>query len=427
MMKNELFGKKLLVLGGKNLGSVDIVNYAKLKGVYTIVTDYLSNEESPAKQLADESWNISTADVNSLVDLIKKNEIDGVFAGIHEFNIKKMIEICERANLICYCKSEQWETLTNKNQVKELWKKFNIGTAKQYTMENIVDAKYPLILKPVDGSGADGISICNSKEEVAVAYKKAMSMSDKQQVVLEEYIVGEECTVFYILQDGIAHLTGVANRHIIQFDKNIIPLPVAYSFPSKYLPIYLNNVDGNMKDMFQYLDLKDGMVFIQAKIRDGQFYFYDIGYRLTGSMEYKLYEEIYGFNTLKMMVDYSLTGKMGHNIISEIDLKKAKSGNVTFLVKPGKIEKIVGIDTVKKLDGVVDIYCSYAEGDVIPDAILGTLRQVIVRVFFVTSTIEEMKKLIDKIHKEIKVINEQGDSMLLPGLNTEDLYGEILE
>ena len=43
--------KKLLVLGGKPIGSVEIVRRAKELGYYTIVADYLPIEESHAKKI----------------------------------------------------------------------------------------------------------------------------------------------------------------------------------------------------------------------------------------------------------------------------------------------------------------------------------------------------------------------------------------
>mgnify|MGYP000776944956 CR=1 FL=1 len=46
--------KKLLILGGKPIGSTEIVQAARKKGVYTVVADYLPETESPAKTIADE-------------------------------------------------------------------------------------------------------------------------------------------------------------------------------------------------------------------------------------------------------------------------------------------------------------------------------------------------------------------------------------
>ena len=57
-MKDELKGKKLLILAGAPV-HCKVVQSAKEMGVHTIVTDYLNYEESPAKQIADEYWNLN--------------------------------------------------------------------------------------------------------------------------------------------------------------------------------------------------------------------------------------------------------------------------------------------------------------------------------------------------------------------------------
>ena len=52
MMRSD---HKLLLLGGKPIGSCEIVAAAQEKGYYVIVADYLPKEESPAKLIADEA------------------------------------------------------------------------------------------------------------------------------------------------------------------------------------------------------------------------------------------------------------------------------------------------------------------------------------------------------------------------------------
>lgn len=66
MMRSD---HKLLLLGGKPIGSCEIVAAAQEKGYYVIVADYLPKEESPAKLIADEAWELSTADIAVLKKL----------------------------------------------------------------------------------------------------------------------------------------------------------------------------------------------------------------------------------------------------------------------------------------------------------------------------------------------------------------------
>ena len=69
-MSVDLNNKKLLILGGNAL-SVDIVKQANKMGIHTIVTDWNSVKDSPAKLLANEYWNISLLDYDALSTKIK--------------------------------------------------------------------------------------------------------------------------------------------------------------------------------------------------------------------------------------------------------------------------------------------------------------------------------------------------------------------
>jgi formate-dependent phosphoribosylglycinamide formyltransferase (GAR transformylase) len=49
-------------------------------GIYTIVTDYDPN--AYAKQFADQAENVNAIDVDALVELAKKERVDGVLVGV---------------------------------------------------------------------------------------------------------------------------------------------------------------------------------------------------------------------------------------------------------------------------------------------------------------------------------------------------------
>ena len=71
--------KKKLLLLGSNVGTLDIIRYAKNKGVHVIVTDNLTVEDSIGKQYADEHIFISTGDIEGLKRYIIEKEVDSVF------------------------------------------------------------------------------------------------------------------------------------------------------------------------------------------------------------------------------------------------------------------------------------------------------------------------------------------------------------
>ena len=238
--------KKILILGGKPIGTIDMVKYLKSLSHYVIVCDYLPTEQSPAKQLADESWDYSTADVDLIVERAKKQNVNAVFTGVHEFNIARCQEVCEKLNLPFYVDKQTMINAANKSFYKNVFAKFKIPLIPQYKIED--EKIYPILLKPVDGSGAYGLKICNSEEELQENLPKALEFSNKKEVLIEQYIKDkEEITTVYIIKDGVPYLASVADRIVKYFDDAVIALPIAYIWNSKYLDLYEKTIDEKMK------------------------------------------------------------------------------------------------------------------------------------------------------------------------------------
>ena len=423
----EMSRKILLILGGRTIASYDIVRYAKEIGAYVIVADYLSTENSPAKQIADESWNISTADVDELSRLANAKKVSSVFAGVHEFNIERALSVSELLGLPFYITREQWELTTNKIKYKKLFKEFNIHVAEEYKIstpilqKEISNIVYPVIVKPADRSGGFGISICENKTKLKDSVEKASLNSTSNQVIIEQYISGEEITIFYAIQNGNICLAAVADRHVQHFMEGIIPLPVAYIFPSKYLVEYQKTLNERVIAAFKSIRLLNGMVFIQALVKNGKFYFYDMGCRLTGTQEYHLLSRTTGLNLMEMMVNLSLFGKMAERDIREIANPNFDSRccNLTFLAKPGKIGQYIGLETVSLFPEVVAVVPAYRQGDTIPDSAIGTLKQVVLRIFAICSSFEVLGNVINRIQNTIRVNSTEGENMIVSSFSTE--------
>ena len=115
---------KLLILGG-NPTEIEIVERAKKLGLYTIVTDNHTDWKlSPAKQLADEGWNISWSDVDTLAKKCQEENVNGVIAGFSEFRVDNMIQLCERLHFPCSLTMHQLDVTRDKLLFKETCRKY---------------------------------------------------------------------------------------------------------------------------------------------------------------------------------------------------------------------------------------------------------------------------------------------------------------
>ena len=426
-MIEALKGKRLLILGGMRF-SCEIVNKAREMGIHTIVADYNRIEDSPGKQIADEAVDLSVIDVEAVVSYVKKNAIDGVIVGFNDMLLPYYADICQKCGLPCYGTKEQFEMLIAKDRYKALCRQFGVPTIPEFDVNDEI-IKFPVLVKPVDNSGSRGISICHNRQELEKAVEMGKAASKNGKVIIERYMDGREVTVFWTFQDGNYYLSALANRHVKHNQGNdVIPLPVGYTFPSVFLPRYRKEVEENCKRMFQHLGLKDGMMFMQCKVEDGRCYVYDLGYRLTGSLEYKILERVCGYNPLEMMIHFALTGKMGEESIADkaVPEFKAPAFNVSCLSAPGTIKSITGIDRVKEMPEVEDVVIAHAPGETITEQMRGLLAQITVRVLGSVSAKEDLLPTMRQIDETIHIISTSGEQLLLPGVELIDIEGYVL-
>ena len=409
--------KKLLVLAGKPIGSCEIVTYAKKQGAYVIVTDYLPKEMSAAKRLADECWDVSTADTEKLVQLVKEHHVDGIYTGVHEFNIRKMIEVCTEAGLPCFCTLDQWDMLCDKRSFKELCRKFDIPVAAEYTVNKPEDIdaigadKYPLIIKPADGSGSRGFSICRSAEDLHQAYAKVVEFSENGSVLVEKMMDYHKSAIInYTLVNGKAYFSGISDKLSEKVFEDGAPIMAAQFYPSLYEAEYLKTLDRKAKDMFEKSGLKNGVIWIEAFCDRGAFTFNEMGFRFGGSLTYLPVQHFFGVDQLALQIEYALNGS---NAAPQISEEKCSNDVYCILpvhVKPGVIAKVEGLDILKQQEQLVNIVPVHFVGDKIEN--WGSAQQVFSYIHFKGESREQLDQFAHFIMDTLKVYSDQGEQML---------------
>ena len=412
-------GKRLLVLGGTS-ATLDLVRNAKEMGIYTIVTDYL--EGGVAKEIADETAMVSTADLEGLEVLVKERKVDGVFCGPSEFNIRNLIRLCERTGLPCYTNMELWDRCANKDEFKQYCIDNGVDCPRQFyvdensTEEELEAVDYPVIVKPVDGHSSNGISVATDKTMIREACRFAMEHSQCKRIVVEKYIEngGELFGARYFLKDGEPYPYLLMDTYVADpVEKRSLISHFTYA-PSKYSDYYMKNMDQQVRQMLKNMGLKNGTAFFQALPCNGKIYFHEMGYRLSGGMLFKLTEPLMGVNDMKMMIRYALGEEMcSDDELHGVDVSSNRKIGAQLMVPlwEGTISSIEGLEELKKLPCLQDFIQYYEVGDTLLPKHIGTLGQHFGRFTLVA---EEKKIIFDAVRRitnELVIRDENGNVM----------------
>lgn len=409
---DNLQGKRLLLLGS-NFWKDDIKQYAKENGIYLI---FAGLYPGALDEIADEYYRIDTTDPSVMIPFIKEHNIDGVFMGGSELIISKSCDYINQLGYPCYCTKHQWDLLQDKKAFKDLCKKYKVPTVPEYGIDDKLSEKdFPVIVKPVDGCGSRGITVCRTQDEYEKAKEKALEDSPSKQILIEKYIDNGGVTnlVKYVAIDGKYYLEAMGDRYVL--NKGLITANSFY--PSKYIDLWMKENDKYLCDMLREgVGLKNGVVAIQTLPDGDNLYAYECCFRLTGGVTYKMTEATSGNNSLKMMLRHVLTGKMcGAEEIKLIDpyFKGMFCSSTAIPLREGTIASIEGLETILKMKSVINFLPYYEVGNTITKKHLNTLDQLYARIMVLGNDEKDVFKALNEIRNTLKIKDTEGNDMII--------------
>lgn len=414
MSIKSIRGKKLLILaGGPNL--VTLVERAKELGVYTIVTDYYNHKISPAKEIADEAWDISWEDLATLERKCREERVDGITTGYSESPVACCIKLCERLHLPCYCTQEQLDFTRDKVRFKEICRKNGVPVVKEYASIDEVD-EFPVIVKPVDRAGSIGVGVAANKEELLKVYDYALEMSYSKNVIIEKYIYGTKIDVYYAIQDG--EITLLSSSSSINAKENGLNRVVqsAWYLPSHAHSLIVENADLALKRMIKNLGIRNGYMFISGFEENNELMFFETGFRLCGGHFYNYYVDLGEVNNLDLFIYHALTGSTKDVTASMGRKKDLKCMNINIYATKGTIGSIEGIEEIRNMDDCQFVLVTGLPGQKCEDdkAILDKIAMY----YFCSTDSNKLQDDVKKAYALMKVTSVEGTDMVYDRIDT---------
>ena len=393
------------------------------------------DSNTPIAKIADKFYHVDTQNVDEVCKIVEKEGVDGIFVGSSEVNIDPAITVSERTGCHFYSNREQWDIISDKSEFKKLARKYGVPVPCDYHVtaeflpEDMAKVKYPVIVKPVDSSGARGMNVCYNEEELRRYYLEALEWSKSKKIVVEELITGgREVFFHYTIQDGNYSLSmGFTKFKVISEERDYVSLPIFHMYPSSHIDAYIERVDEAAKKMFKSIGLQNGIVMLQGFDIDGEFKFFESGYRMGGEQMYVFTDHQNGINSLEMMINYALTGKMADFDVRERDNAQFKwpCCNYYIPLKSGVITEVYGLDEIERMESVLNVTKMFEVGDVIYDT--NALERVCLRLHVYGKTAEELAKALVEISATLRILDENGNEMQIEHLEYERCLAAIYD
>lgn len=205
--------KKLAVIGA-NEPLKCFYKQAKELGYYIIGIAY--DTGAVCKEYCDKFYPISFVDKEAVLEVCKKEKIDGIISFSLESALPTLIYVAQRMDLV----SNSFECarrLESKYSMRECFTANGIPNPayKIVNSENKlanIEIPYPYIVKPIDSGGSQGVTKVNNSEELSKAFERAIEYSRKGGVIIEQFIDGREFSVEYISCNGSHYYLQITDK-----------------------------------------------------------------------------------------------------------------------------------------------------------------------------------------------------------------------
>ena len=198
------------------------------------------------------------------------------------------------------------ETCSNKRLVNKYLKEINLNVPIQYSINNLKNIIYPVIAKPIFGSGSRFVKVLNNEFELLSFYNQYNEEDRFGELLIEEFIEGKEYSIEVLVQNN-----EITFFHII--DKEITPLPfrqeISYTSPINITNIEYKNIYETIKLFINNLNVENSIFHIDAIYSNKKTFVIDIAPRPGGvNIMSRIINYTYEFDFIEYWIRYMVEG-----------------------------------------------------------------------------------------------------------------------
>ena len=395
--------KKIMILGASVLQLPAIIQ-AKEMGIEVISIDM--NPNAIGFNYADKHYVVSTIDIDAVLELAKKEQIDGIMTLASDMPMRTVAVVAKEMGLVGVDEQTALKA-TNKAVMRQVLfeagvpipKFFKVSSPQEYA-DAVKQFNSKFIVKPADNSGSRGIFLVENNddaEKVNQAYIYSKKFSRNGDIVVETFMEGREVSVETLSIDGECYVMQITDKlttgapHFVE---------MGHSQPSKHPIEVVNKIKEVAISAVKAIGIKNGPSHTEIMVTPDGPMIVEVGARLGGDcITTHLVPLSTGVNMVKNCILIALGEKP--------DLTKTiqKGSAIRYIPScQGQLKEISNVNDAKNLDGVKEITFVKQIGEQ-----LTNIESSTERVGFVVAqgeTAEDAVDICNKALNKIKIVIE---------------------
>lgn len=233
--------------------------------------------------------------------------------------------------------------------------------------------KWPVVIKPPSSAGTNGVIFVRDEEHLRRAFESLIGKKNgmgllNEKVLIQEFVEGEEYAVDTV---------GIDGRHIVTeflyYERSLIP-GAATLYRSNHMIPFEGEIQKKLYayalDVLKVLKIENGPAHMEVKIRpDGQPVLVEVGARICGAYSPTFVRASTGYCQVQATVDaYSDPETFFLRPIA-YDFKRHAQDFFVATQTPGYLFDSTMLEAIQKLPGVLAVYPSFKDGEVLPASI----------------------------------------------------------
>lgn len=351
--------KKVLVIGAGPL-QLPLIKKVKELGHQAICVD--GNPNAVGFNMADKYKHINIVDQDACLEYAKDQEIDGVLTVATDYGVLTVAHIAEEMKLpgLSYHVAQM---IKNKYLVSEKLIQSNVLKLRQsYQISDIGqvelikgELQYPVIVKPIDGSGSRGITVVTEESRLREAITGAISLSITKSALIETFIEGKEYGIEIFVDNFEVHVLAILDK-VMTLPPDFAELGHATVIDDIELR---KRIIDKVTNVVRALEINMGSVNMDILVTEKDVEIIDIGARAGGNL---ISSHIVPLSTGVDLYSNSIKVSLGEkaDFTQNNNLKYIATRILNF--RKGEVRKIHDIQVIQELGYVKDIILNIKEG-----------------------------------------------------------------